>query len=61
MASTRLPGLASVLAAHPEPVVAGRTGAVAGVTRLESRKRDYPALGVGTGWIGSHMLFEDEA
>lgn len=61
MASIRLPGLASALAAHPEPVVAGKTGVVASVTRLESHKRDYRALGVGIGSIGSHMLFEAAA
>jgi hypothetical protein len=61
MASTHLPGLASVLAVRPEPVKVGKTGDVASVNRLANYKPGYRALGVGIGSIGSHMLFEDGA
>jgi dihydrodipicolinate reductase len=61
MASIRLPDLAYVLAAHLEPVVVGKTGVAAGVTRLENRTQDYRALGVDNYSIGSHMLFEAAA
>ena len=61
MASIRLPGLASVLAARLGLVVVGKTGVATGVARRENRTQDYRVLGVHIESIGSHRLFEAAA
>jgi hypothetical protein len=61
MASTHSPGLASVLAAHRQPVAVGTIGVVEDVIQVATCRRRYRALEVCTGLTESHMQFEDEA
>jgi hypothetical protein len=61
MASTHLPGPASVLAARRQPVVAGTIVVVEDVIQLATCKRRYRALEVCIGLPESRTLFEDGA
>lgn len=61
MASTHLPGLASVLAAHRQPVTVGMIVVVDDVIQVVHCKRHYRPLERCIGLTEHHMLFEDEA
>jgi hypothetical protein len=61
MASTHLPGPASVLAARRQPVMAGTIVVVEDVIQLATCKHRYRALEVCIGLPESRTLFEDEA
>ena len=61
MASTHLPGLASVLAARQQPVAAGTIVVVESVIQSATCKRRYRALEVYIGLPECHTLFGDGA